>query len=131
MKVKWHGEFSTTSERNGGGPQGSTFGILENLSQSNENAESIDDDDKFKFVDDLSFLEIIYLLNVGIASYNVRNHVPSDIPSHNQIIPASNLETQKHLQKIEKWTKNQKMKLNAKKTKSIIFNFSKKTSIHY
>ena len=125
MKVKWHGEFSTTRELNGGGPQGSTFGIWEYLSQSNENADSIDDDDKFKFVDDLSFLEIIYLLNVGIASYNVRSHVPSDIPSHNQIIPASNLETQNHLNKIEKWTKNQKMKLNAKKTKSIIFNFSR------
>ena len=27
MKVKWHGEFSTTRELNGGGPQGSTFGI--------------------------------------------------------------------------------------------------------
>ena len=124
MKVKWHGEFSTTRDLNGGGPQGSKFGIWEQLSLSNENADSIDDDDKFKFVDDLSFLEIIYLLNVGIASYNVRAHVPSDIPSHNQIIPASNLESQNHLLKIEKWTTNQKMKLNIKKTKSIIFNFS-------
>ena len=126
MKVKWHGEISSTRELNGGGPQGSTFGIWEYLSQSNDNAASIDNEDKFKFVDDLTFLEIIYLLNVGLATYNVRAHVPSDIPYHNQIIPSENLESQKHLEKINVWTENQKMKLNEKKTKNIIFNFSKK-----
>ena len=126
MKVKWHGEFSSIRELNGGGPQGSTFGIWEYLSQSNDSAESVDEDDKFKFVDDLTFLEIIYLLNVGIATYNVRAHVPSDIPSHNQIIPAENLASQKHLDEIVSWTEKQKMKLNEKKTKNIIFNFTKK-----
>jgi hypothetical protein len=52
--------------------------------------------------------------------------VPSDVPSHNQIIPAEHLKTQKHLGTINNWTKKQKMKLNTKKTKSIIFNFTKK-----
>ena len=66
------------------------------------------------------------MLNVGIATYNVRAHVPSDIPHHNQIIPSENLESQKHLEKINVWTENQKMKLNEKKTKNIIFYFSKK-----
>ena len=63
---------------------------------------------------------------MGIATYNVRAHVPSDIPNHNQIITSENLESQKHLEKINVWTENQKMKLNEKKTKNIIFNFSKK-----
>ena len=126
MKVKWKGELSTSRELKGGGPQGSTFGIWEYLSQSNDNADCLNESERFKFVDDLTFIEVIYLLNVGLATYNVRQHVPSDIPSHNQIIPADNLKSQQHLQVINNWTKKKKMKLNEKKTKNMIFNFTKK-----
>jgi hypothetical protein len=126
MKVKWHGELSSERELKGGGPQGSTFGIWEYLSQSNDNADCISESDRFKFVDDLTFIEIIYLINVGLATYNVKQHVPSDLPDHNQIIPAQHLKSQQHLDVINGWTKKQKMKLNIKKTKNMIFNFSKK-----
>jgi hypothetical protein len=125
MKVKWHGEVSKERELKGGGPQGGTFGIWEYLSQSNDKANCISEDERFKFVDDLSFLEIINLLSVGLASYNVRAHVPSDVPVHNQIIVAENLQSQQHLQDINIWTKKMKMQLNEKKTQNIIFNFSK------
>ena len=81
MKVKWKEHFSSERELNGGGPQGSTFGIWEYLSQSNDNAQFVEEKNRFKFVDDLSFIEIIYLLNVGIATYNIHAHVPSDIPT--------------------------------------------------
>ena len=110
----------------GGGPQGSTFGIWKYLSQSNDNANCIEESERFKFVDDLTFLEVIYLLNVGIASYNVKQHVPSNIPTHNQIIPSKNLKSQHNLNVINEWTKKKKMKLNVKKTKNMIFNFTKK-----
>ena len=126
MQVKWHGVKSKVKDLNGGGPQGATFGIWEYLSQSNDNADCISESDKFKFVDDLSFLEIIQLLSVGLASYNIRAHIPSNIPTHNQIIVSENLKSQDHLNEINKWTKNQKMRLNEAKTKNIIFNFSKK-----
>ena len=126
MKVKWNGNLSAPRDLNGGGPQGSTFGIWEYLSQSNDNADCIEESERFKFVDDLSFLEIIYLLNVGLATYNVRQHVPSNIPCHNQIIPAEHLKSQEQLKIINNWTKKKKMKLNEKKTKSMIFNFTKK-----
>ena len=95
MKVKWHGVLSAIRELKGGGPQGSTFGIWEYLSQSNDNANNISESDRAKFVDDLTFLEIIHLLSVGLASYNLRAHVPSNIATHNQIIPAGNLKSQK------------------------------------
>ena len=84
----------------------------EYISQSNDNADCIEEEDRFKFVDDLSFLEIIYLLNVGISSYNIKGHVPSDVPTHNQIIPNTNLKSQEQLGKINKWTEERKMKLN-------------------
>ena len=116
----------STRELRGSGPQGSTFGIWEYLSQSNDNANCIDQKQCFKFVDILTFLEIIYLLNVGIATYNVKQHIPSNIPTHNQIIPAKHLKSQTHLNVINDWTKSKKMKLNEKKTKNMIFNFTKK-----
>ena len=126
MKAKWQEELSTVRELKGGGLQGSPFGIREYLSQSNDNANCLEESERFKFVDDLTFIEVIYLLNVGLATYNVRQHVPSNIPSHNQIIAAENLKSQQHLHVINEWTKKKKMKLNEKKTKNMIFNFTKK-----
>ena len=126
MSVKWHGCRSVPIKIHGGGPQGATLGILEYLSQSNKNADLVKVSDRFKFVDDLTVLEIINLLTIGITSYNIKQHVPSDIPVHNQYIPATTLESQNILEEINKWTKNQKMQLNEKKTKNMIFNFSKK-----
>ena len=82
MVVKWKGQLSSERELKGGGPQGSTFGIWEYLSQSSGNAECISESDKFKFVDDLTFLEVIYLLSVGLASFNVIQHIPSHVPVH-------------------------------------------------
>ena len=52
--------------------------------------------------------------------------VPSDLPSHNQVIPAENLKSQEYLQKIQEWTIKKKMILNQKKTKAMIFNFTDK-----
>ena len=69
MKVKWHGQTSSTRHLNGGGPQGATFGIWEYLAQSNNNANCVNEDERFKFVDDLSTLEKINLLIVGLASF--------------------------------------------------------------
>ena len=126
MKVKWHGVLSEERELRGGGPQGSTFGIWEYLSQSNDSAQCVDIDDRYKFVDDLTFLEVIQLLNVGLASYNFKRHVSSNIETHNQIIPSINLKSQQHLNLINDWTKKKKMRLNENKTKNIIFNFTRK-----
>ena len=106
--------------------KGATLGILEYLSQSNDSANLVSEDDRFKFVDDLSILEIVDLLTVGITSYNLKMHVPSDVAVHNQFIPATNLKSQDWLEKINQWTVEQKMLINEKKTKSLIFNFTEK-----
>ena len=124
MSVKWHGCRSAPIKIHGGGPQGATLGLLEYLSQSNNSADMINVEDRFKFVDDLSVLEIVDLLTVGITSYNIKQHIPSDIPVHNQYIPPANLQSQSWLDSINVWTENQKMLINEKKTKNMIFNFT-------
>ena len=97
MKVLGHGELSKERALKGGGPQGSTFGISEYLSQSNDNANCMSPEDRFTFVDDLTFIEVIHLLNAGLASYNFKKHIPSNIPTHNQLISAEHLKSQQHL----------------------------------
>ena len=124
LSVTWHGCSSVPRKINGGGPQGATLGILEYLSQSNNSADCVSPEDRFKFIDDLTILEIINLLTIGISSFNVKAQVPSDILENNQFIPPKNLKSQDYLDVINLWTKNQKMLINQKKTKNIIFNFT-------
>ena len=125
MIVKWHGKESTLRKLIGGGPQGALWGILEYLSQSNDNTGFVNNDKKFKFIDDLSILEMINILSIGIASYDFKMHVASDIPANGYIIPNSNLKTQDYLNKICTWTTMNKMQLNRKKSNAMIFNFTK------
>ena len=70
-------------------------------------------------MDDLTILEIIVLANVGMASHNIHNNVPTNIPMHNQFIPREHLKTQKYVEDIDKWTELNKMRLNEKKTKTL------------
>ena len=72
MVVKWHGCTSVPRPINGGGPQGATLGILEYLSQSNHSSDSVSEEDRFKFVDDLTVLEIVNLLTIGITCFNIK-----------------------------------------------------------
>ena len=86
--------YSKIRRLNGGGPQGGTFGILEYLSQSNDNANMVEEEDRFKFVDDLTILEIINLLMMEITSYDLQYHVPSDILIHSNYIRREKLKSQ-------------------------------------
>ena len=126
MKVKWHNVMSGSKQLPGGGPQGTLLGIWSYLSQTNDNPENAPKGDIYKFVDDKSLVEVIDLTKIGIASHNFRERVPSNVPSSNIVIPHENLKTQKYVTDIDNWTEKKKMKLNSKKTKNQIFNFSKK-----
>ena len=64
-------------------------------------------------------------MSIGLSSYNVKMHIPSDIPAGHLYLPPENTKSQSYLNSINKWTTNKKMKINEKKTKSMIFNFSK------
>ena len=103
---------------------GINIGKLEFSSQTNHNADCVPLDDRFKRVDDLTVLEIINLLMVGMSSHNFRNQVAADIPIHGQYIQSKDLRTQKYLEEINQWTINQQMDINQKKTKAMIISFT-------
>ena len=96
----------------------------EYLFQTNNNADCIPEEDRFKFVDDLSTLEVINLIAVGLSSLFMKGHIPSDIPDHGQFIQSNNLKSQEYLHKINEWTESHKMVISEKKTKAMIFNFT-------
>ena len=75
MRVKWNGALSSEHSLNGGSPQGDVLGILEYLAQTNNNTDFLSEDDKFKFIDDLSFLEILNLIALDLISYEPMLHL--------------------------------------------------------
>ena len=125
MKVKWRGLLSKVQALPGGGPQGGTLGIEEYLSQSNGNVDFLSQEKKYKFIDDLSILEILNLISIALSSYNFQQHVASDIAIGNEYLGPKDAKSQEYLDKISTWTKNQEMQLNCEKTKYMIFNPSK------
>ena len=85
------------------------MGILEYLSQRNNNTGFISEDLKFKFIDDLSFTEILNLITQGLCSFNVKSHLASDINSqHNQYPPPENFKSQSHLDRPYKYMDKEK-----------------------
>ena len=124
MRVKWHGELSQPRKLPGGGAMGANLGNWEFLSQTNDNADSVPEEDRFKFVDDLTTIEVINLLTIGLSSFYAKQQVPSDIPIHGQFVDSSSLKSQKYLNEINHWTEKQKMIISEKKTKAMVFNFT-------
>ena len=124
MRVKWRENLSALRKLPGGGAMGATLGIWEFLSQTNNSADCVPVEDRFKFVDDLTTLEVINLIGIGIEQFDITNNVPSDIPIGNQFIDPEKLKSQVYLNKLNEWSENQKMQISQKKTKAILFNFT-------
>ena len=116
--------MSSQRDLPGGGPQGSSIGLIEYDSQSNDNTDFLLPEDKFKFVDDLSTLEIINLIIAGLSTYNFKQHVASDVGIDQLFIPKEHIKSQDYMDNICEWTHDRKMKLNEEKSKIMIFNFT-------
>ena len=67
MRVKWHGKLSQPRKLPGGGAMGANLGNWEFLSQTNNNADCVPEEDRFKFVDNLSTIEVINVLTIGLS----------------------------------------------------------------
>ena len=125
MQVKWHNSMSSIRNMPGGGPQGCHLGQLQYLSQSDKSGSCVPDSDRFKFIDDMSLLEIINLIACGLVNYDFIRHVASDIPTEGKFLSTENCRSQDILDEVARWTENNKAKLNEKKTQVMIFNPTK------
>ena len=125
--VKWNNEFSSQITVTGGGPQGGTAAILEYISLTCGNLDFLEDDEKFKFVDDATFIEVLNLILAGLSSFNPKTQIPSDLSPDNLFLPTENTKSQEYLNRISEWTQQTQMKLNSDKTKYMIINFCKST----
>ena len=120
MIVKFNQEESKLFQLIGGGPQGSWSGQQCYLTASNDNADFVEQEDRFKYCDDLTVLELVMLGSI-LTEYNFMNHVASDIGLGQRFLPAQELVTQSNLDKISVWTENNLMLLNKSKTNYLIF----------
>ena len=123
MKVKFNGEESKEHSLNGGGPQGTLLGGIEYLINSNNNANSVEPEDRFKYVDDLSILHLIMMSGL-LMNYDFRSHVASDIEVDQPFLPPATYGTQTSLDKIADWTEANMMKFNHDKSNYIVFSRS-------
>ena len=93
------------------------------IATSDDAARGLEDEDKYKFCDDLTILELVMM--GGLAEYNFATHVASDIGTDQLFLDPSNLKTQSNITELEQWTETNKMRLNQRKT--IIFNRSRQS----
>ena len=115
-----NGEVSKILSLIGGGPQGTLIGQLMYLVQTNNNADCVGDDDHFKYIDDLSILQIVCLAGL-VKQYNFYEHVASDVGIDQVFLPPESFETQEHLNTISEWTDKNLMKLNESKSNYLVF----------
>ena len=124
MQVKFNGQISELYSLIGGGPQGTLLGGIEYTAQSNDNADIVPPEDRFKYIDDLSVLQLV-LLSGLLVEYNFVQHVASDVGLDQKFLPASSYDCQDKLNFISNWTNENKMKLNEAKCSYMIFSRTK------
>ena len=123
MKVKFNGEMSEFLSLVGGGPQGTLIGQIEYLIQSNDNADIVPPEDRFKYIDDLSVLQLVCMSGL-LTDYNFHEHVASDIGIDEQFLPPDSYNTQDSLNFISNWTTENLMQLNEAKCNYMTFSRS-------
>ena len=119
MKVKFNGEMSEFMALIGGGPQGTLLGQLEYLVQSNDNADVVSPEDIFKYIDDLSLLQLVCMSGL-LMEYDFSQYVASDIGVDDLFLPPDSYPTQETLDSVSNWTKENLMQINEKKCQVLL-----------
>ena len=103
MSVNFNGFESKLHTLIGCGPQGSWAGQEYYLVASDNSANCVDLEDRFKFCGDLTILELVMLGSI-LTEYSWMEHAPLDLEVEQRFLPAQRLETQVNLDCISKWT---------------------------
>ena len=120
MVVKYNTASSRWYDLVGGSPQGSWNGQNSYIVSSDDSADSVPQEDQYKYCDDLSILELIMIGHI-LTEYNFLEHVASDIGVDQKFLSPQYLSTQYNFDQIARWTESNLMRLNEKKTSYIIF----------
>ena len=123
MSAKYNQAESETFDLVGAFPQGSIIGGDCYLSASDDAADHIQEEDRFRYMDDLKILELIMMTGI-LQDYNIHAHIPSDIPLDHQFLPPNTYNTQSNLDQLSSWTLDNKMLLNPLKCNYLIFSRS-------
>ena len=123
MELRMNGQASKPLDLIGGGPQGSLTGQLLYIIASDDVAEEIPEEDKFKYIDDLSAVEAQYTYGM-LVDYNVLKHVPSDVAIGQQFLPQSTFKTQTYNDAIFDWSERNMMVLNQEKSNYMVISKS-------
>ena len=114
MQVQFNGKLSKMWDLVGGSPLGSLVGQDCYIVSSNNNTEDMDEEDLFKYINDLNLLEIVIMPNL-LQEYEYLEHVPNDIGVNDKVLPPESFQMQEKLNSISEWTEQNLMKLNTKK----------------
>ena len=101
MSVKFNQVESKLYTLIGGGPQGSQIGQSQYLAASFDNAETVNEEDQYKYCDDLQILDLVLLGNL-LIEYDFTQHVASDIGIGQSFLPPAKCQTQENLNSIAK-----------------------------
>ena len=123
MRVRFNGQMSSEYNLVGGGPQGTLLGLIEYLVQSNDAADCVSQEDRYKYIDDLTILELI-LLSGLLVEFDCHKTVPSDVGTDHLYLPPASCSTQSSLNSIASWTNQNMMQINVDKTSYMIFSRS-------
>ena len=134
MTVQFNQAKSSLYKLVGGFPEGGIIGQNSFIVASNDNADMVAQEDRFKYIDDLEITEVICLAGI-LIDYDFLQHVPSDIGVEQQYLPPQMTQSQIHLDAIQTWTDRNLMKINTTKTNYMIIsrsqeNFTTRLSIN-
>ena len=125
MSVRFNNAESSIYNLIGGGPQGSQTGQQTYIVASDDNAYHVPQEDRFKFCDDVSMLDIVMLGDI-LAEYDFKQHVPSDVGVDQLYLDPKKCKTPEYLNGIASWTKENLMKLNEAKSEYQVFTRARK-----
>ena len=104
----------------GGSPQGIWNGQNCYIASSYDNASFVNQEDRFKYCDDLNILELLFIGKI-LTEYNFYEHVASDVAIGQLFLPAGATNTPENLHSISAWTNTNLAKLNEEKTNYTVF----------
>jgi hypothetical protein len=126
MQVKMNQHTSKSYDLVGGAPQGSLLGQLLYIIGSDDSAEEVPEENKFKYIDDLAVLDPVNVKN-KTTPYDIFEHVPSDIAVGEMFLPAEQFRSQEINDQISTWTSDNLMKINEDKSVYMVLSRSKES----